>query len=110
MFIAISCHELHFLIMKGGCYQILFEFYYGTSSLLHRASSIYQEKTSVRLFTQFNSFTPMSYEIGLGRCRIHRAFKISNSYIFITNWKKSKFYYREPKTLKVLSIIKLKPF
>ena len=38
-----------------------------------------------RLFTQFHSFTPMSYKIGLIRCLIHRAFKISSSYIIFHN-------------------------
>ena len=40
---------------------------------------------SIRLFKQFNSFTPMCYKIGLVRCLIHRAFKISSSYIIFHN-------------------------
>ena len=75
------------------------------------STSVYRKKTSIGLFTQFHSFTPMSYKIGLIRCLIHRAFKISSSYIiFITNWKRLKFYYRKTGTLKALLIIKLKPF
>ena len=45
------------------------------------STSVYRKKTSIGLFTQFHSFTPMSYKIGLIRCLIHRAFKISSSYI-----------------------------
>ena len=37
------------------------------------------------MFTQFHSFTPMSYKIGLIRFLIHRAFKISGSYIIFHN-------------------------
>ena len=37
------------------------------------------------MFTQFNSFTPISYNIGLVRCLIYRAFKISSSYIIFHN-------------------------
>ena len=45
------------------------------------STQLYQKKTSIGLFTQFNSFTPISYKIGLVRCLIYRAFKISSSYI-----------------------------
>ena len=47
--------------------------------------SAYRKKTSVRLFSQFHSFTPMSYKIGLVRCLIHTAFKISSSYTIFDN-------------------------
>ena len=51
------------------------------------STSVYRKKTSIGLFTHFNSFTPMSYKIGLERCLIHRAFKTSSSWAlyFITN-------------------------
>ena len=49
------------------------------------STSVYRKKTSIGLFTQFHSFTPMSYKIGLIRCLIHRAFKISSSYIIFRN-------------------------
>ena len=49
------------------------------------STSVYRNKTSLRLFTQFHSFTPISYKIGLLRCLIHRAFKISSSYIIFHN-------------------------
>ena len=42
------------------------------------STSVCQKKTSVGLFTQFNSFTPIIYKIGLVRCLIYRAFKISS--------------------------------
>ena len=48
-------------------------------------TSFHRKKTSIGLFTQFHSFTPMSYKIGLIRCLIHRAFKISSSYIIFHN-------------------------
>ena len=35
-------------------------------------TSVYRKKKSIGLFTQFHSFTPMSYKIGLIRCLIHR--------------------------------------
>ena len=57
------------------------------------STSVYRKKTSVGLFTQFHSFTPMTYKIGLIKCIIHRAFKISSSYIyFIANWKRLNFF------------------
>ena len=46
---------------------------------------VYGKKTSIGSFTQFHSFTPMSYKIGLIRCLIQRAFKISSSYIIFHN-------------------------
>ena len=49
------------------------------------STSVYRKKTSIGLFTQFNSFTPISYKIGLVRCLIYRAFKISSSYIIFHN-------------------------
>ena len=49
------------------------------------STSVYRKKTSIELFTQFHSFTPMSYKIGLIKCLIHRAFKISSSYIIFHN-------------------------
>ena len=51
----------------------------------HFSASVYRKKTSIGLFTQFHSFTPMSYKIGLIRCLIHTAFKISSSYIIFHN-------------------------
>ena len=49
------------------------------------STSIYRKKTSIGLFTQFLSFTTMTYKIGLIRCLIHRVFKISSSYIIFHN-------------------------
>ena len=48
-------------------------------------TSVYRKKKSIGLFTQFHSFTPMSYKIGLIRCLIHRTFKISSSYTIFHN-------------------------
>ena len=46
---------------------------------------VYRNKTSIGLFTQFHSFTSMSYKIGRVRCLIHRAFKISSLHIIFHN-------------------------
>ena len=48
-------------------------------------NSVYSKKTATGLFTQYNSFTPFSYKIGLIKCLVHRAFKISSSYIIFHN-------------------------
>ena len=47
--------------------------------------SVYRKKTSIGLFTQYNSFTPFSYKIGLVKCLSHRAFKISSYYVIFQN-------------------------
>ena len=49
------------------------------------STSVYQKKTSIGLILQFSSFTLMSYKIGLLKCIIDRAFKISSSYIIFHN-------------------------
>ena len=44
------------------------------------------KKTAIGLFTNYLSFTPLSYKIGLVKTLIHRAFKIySNWYLAISN-------------------------
>ena len=48
-------------------------------------TSVYRKKTAIGLFKQYNSFTPFSYKIGLIKCLVHRAFKISSSYIIFHN-------------------------
>ena len=48
-------------------------------------TSVYRTKTSIGLFPPFHSFTPMSYKIGLIRCRIHKTLKITSSYIIFRN-------------------------
>ena len=48
-------------------------------------TSVYRKKTSTGLFTKYNSFTLFSYKIGPIKCSIHRAFKISSSYIIFHN-------------------------
>ena len=73
--------------------------------------SIYRKKASIGLFTEFHSFTPMSFKIGLIRCLIDIFLKlVVNTLYFITNWKRLKFCYRKTCTIKALLIIKLKPF
>ena len=42
------------------------------------SASVYRKKISVGLFTQFSNFTPMSNEISLAPCLIHKAFKVSS--------------------------------
>ena len=46
-------------------------------------TSVYRKK--IGRFTQYNSFTPFSYKVGLIKCLVHRAFKISSSYIIFHN-------------------------
>ena len=48
-------------------------------------TSVYRKKIAIGLFTQYNSFTPFSYKIGLIKCLVHRAFKISSSYVIFHN-------------------------
>ena len=48
-------------------------------------TSVYRKKTSTGRFTQYNSFAPFSCKIGLTKCFIHRAFKISGSYLIFHN-------------------------
>ena len=48
-------------------------------------TSVRRKKTSIGLFTQYNSFTPFSYKIGLIKCLIHKAFKIRSSYLVLHN-------------------------
>ena len=75
------------------------------------STSLYPKKTSIGLFTQFDSFTPISFKIDLVRCLICRTFKISSSCIIFHNeLEKVKFYCRKTCTLKALLIIKSKPF
>ena len=42
-------------------------------------TSVFRKKTSIGLYTNFTSFTPFSYKIGLIKTLLHRAFEISNS-------------------------------
>ena len=45
-------------------------------------TSVCKKKRSVGLFTQYNSFTPFSYKIGLIKCLILKVFKVSSYIIF----------------------------
>ena len=42
-------------------------------------TSVFHKKTSVGLYTNFTSFTPILYKIRLIKTLLHRAFKISSS-------------------------------
>lgn len=46
---------------------------------------VYRQKTLFGPFTKYNTFTPVSYKIGLIKCLILRAFKISCSYLIFDN-------------------------
>ena len=48
-------------------------------------TSVYRKKMAIGIFTQYNSFTPFTYKIGLIKCLVHRAFKISSSYVIFHN-------------------------
>ena len=56
-------------------------------------TSVFRKKTSIGLYTNFTSFTPFSYKIGLIKTLLHRAFKISSSWKFFDQEKqKIKFF------------------
>ena len=44
------------------------------------STTIFCKKTTIDLFTNYLSFTPLSYKIGLVKTLIHRAFKIYSSW------------------------------
>ena len=74
---------------------------------------IYSQKLneSIALFTQFHSFTPLSYKIGLIRCLIHKAFNISSSYIIFHNeLEKIKIFLQKNMYRISVLLMKLKPF
>ena len=43
-------------------------------------TSVFRKKTSIGLYTNFTSFTPFSYKIGLIKTLTHRAFEICSSW------------------------------
>ena len=50
-------------------------------------TSVFRKKTSIGLYTNFTSFTPFSYKIGLIKTLLHRAFEISSSWNFFDQEK-----------------------
>ena len=71
----------------------------------------YRKKTLTDLFTKFNSFTPVSYNIELAICLIHAVFKVSSSYIILHNEsEKIKILLQKNICPTKLLIIKLKLF
>ena len=46
-------------------------------------TSVFCKKTSIGLYTNFTSFTPFSYKIGLIKTLLHHAFEISSAWIFL---------------------------
>ena len=44
------------------------------------STTIFRKKTTIGLFTNYLSFTPLSYEIGLVKTLIHHAFKICSNW------------------------------
>ena len=44
-------------------------------------TTLYRKITFTGLFTNFNSFTPMHYKLGLLKSLIHRAFEISSDWL-----------------------------
>ena len=63
-------------------------------------TSVFRKKTSIGLYTNFTSFTPFSYKIGLIKTLLHRAFEISSSW---------NFFDQEKQTIKNLLIKNLHP-
>ena len=51
-------------------------------------TSVCRKKTSIGLYTNFTSFTPFSYKIGLIKTLLHRAFEISSSWNFFDQEKR----------------------
>ena len=47
--------------------------------------SFRNDKTAIGLFTNYLSFTPLSYKIGLVKTLIHRAFKICSNWCLCHN-------------------------
>ena len=52
-------------------------------------TSVFRKKTSIGLYTNFTSFTPFSYKIGLIKTLLHRAFEISSSWNFFDQEKQT---------------------
>ena len=50
-------------------------------------TSVFRKKTSIGLYTNFTSFTPFSYKIGLIKTLLHHAFEISSSWNFFDQEK-----------------------
>ena len=50
-------------------------------------TSVFCQKTSIGLYTNFTSFTHFSYKIGLIKTLLHRPFKISSSWNFFDQEK-----------------------
>jgi len=45
-------------------------------------TSVYRKPTSTSLFTNFNSFTPLTYRLSVFKCLLYRAFHLSSSWVF----------------------------
>ena len=54
-------------------------------------TSVYSKKTSTEIFTKYNSFTSFRHRVGLIRCMIHTAFKISSFLCIKIFHRKSKY-------------------
>ena len=54
-------------------------------------TNVFCKKTSIGLYTNFTSFTPFTYKIGLIKTLLHRAFEISSSW---------KCFHQEKQTIK----------
>ena len=50
---------------------------------------VFRKKISIGLYTNFTSFTPFSYKIGLIKTLLHRAFEISSSWNFFDQEKQA---------------------
>ena len=85
-FLLNCCHEnIKFTLEKESNTFLSFLDILITNEKNRFSTSVYRKKTLIGLFTQFHSFTQMSYKIGLIRCLIHRAFKFSSLYIIFHN-------------------------
>ena len=56
-------------------------------------TSVFRKQTAIGLFTNYLGFTPFSYNVGLVRNLLHRAFMISSSwFLFYLEVVKIKHY------------------
>ena len=90
--------KMKFTIEKQTENQLSFLYLLFTSNENNFLTSFYRKKHSIGLYTNYLSFTPFSYKIGLVKTLLHRAFVISS------NW--SIFHLELSKT--ILCFLKLK--
>ena len=65
-------------------------------------TSLFQKRTSISLYTNFSSFIPFSYKIGLIKTLIHQTYAISSSWnLFMVKLKNTKHLLEKTCTLPI---------